>query len=676
MLFKRCFMTTPPKIIMTVSIAALESRLNAACSKADAERWPAAGTPSSETTPGEGNAAGGSGALESSAFGEDETEESRGDEDEFSAGHEDGELANAHEDPVIPPLITEHAALYAIAEEIAIADAPVALDIETYHADRKSGALNPFDPCGNIRLLALCLPAREPWLLDLRALGYDLGPVAGVLETAEVVGQNLKFDLLWLRVKCGIKIQKAFCTMTASRLLTAGSKEPNDLATIVQRHLGIKLPKDQGRSDWGGLFLSPEQLAYSGDDVRHLHSLRAKLEAELKAAALTQVAALEMELLPAVVAMEEAGIAVDQLRLQSIRDSARDAAQMAGDRVRELLSSPALNPGSTDQIKAAMGRAGIVVANTKEETLKAADDGRIIPAILEMRAAEKSAQQAETLLGCIAHDGRIHGRFEPTGTDTGRFACKSPNLQNIGRGSLRECFIAPKGMSLVVADYSQIELRAAAVIAGETKMIEAYQRGEDLHRLTAATVLGKNVADVTKEERQIGKPANFGLLYGQSAKGLVRYAASSYGVTMSEEQAYSIRGAFFRTYGSIRQWHGESRIKAERGVAEVRTVLGRRRLIPSDADGWERFTALVNTPVQGGCADVMKKAILLVAKRLPQGTRVISTVHDELIIETPEDVASETLTTVQTAMIEAMVALFPAVPVEVEAKVCKSWGEK
>jgi DNA polymerase-1 len=115
-----------------------------------------------------------------------------------------------------------------------------------------------------------------------------------------------------------------------------------------------------------------------------------------------------------------------------------------------------------------------------------------VPLILEYKAAKSQAQQAASLIECIAPDGRIHGRFEPTGTATGRFSSKEPNLQNIGRGALRACFVAPAGSKLVVADYSQIELRAAAAIAGETKMIEAYRRGEDLHRGTAAAVLGHN----------------------------------------------------------------------------------------------------------------------------------------------------------------------------------------
>ncbi|MEI6036126.1 MAG: DNA polymerase [Verrucomicrobiae bacterium] len=575
-------------------------------------------------------------------------------------------------EPVVIEITSQKEAFPEIAAAISAAGS-VALDLETFGPGKKDG-LNPWR--GDIRLLTLRVAGGTPWLIDLQATGYDLGDMGRAIEAVEVIAHNAKFDLLWLAVKTGVRPQRVFCTLTAARLLSAGTKPGNNLDQCLERFLGIAPAPDQSRSDWGGMFLTDDQLAYAARDVMHLHDLAARLDGELGGADLDSVKALEMELCPVVVAMEAAGIAMDKAKLQTIRDSARELVRAKADELRLLLKTPSLNPGSPDQLKAALGRVGIELANTNEETLKAANDGKIIPAILALRGAEKSAQQAESLLDCIEGDGRIHGRFEPTGTDTGRFSSKSPNLQNIGRGELRECFLAPEGFRFVVADYSQIELRAAAAIAGEAKMIEAYKRGDDLHKLTAATVLNKPIEEVTKADRQTGKSASFGLLYGQSARGLVRFAASSYGVTLEEDEAEEIRRAFFRTYGALRQWHGESHNIAERGVGEVRTVLGRRRLIPKDADAWQRFTALVNTPVQGGCADGMKRAILLIASRLPAGARLISTVHDEVIVESPEADAEAVCSLVRQSMIEAMAVLFPQVPIEVEAGVCTRWSEK
>jgi DNA polymerase-1 len=574
--------------------------------------------------------------------------------------------------PATTEIIGNHSSLGDIAELVMSAGA-VALDIETY-GERRGDGLDPW--AGDIRLLSLAVPDHEPWLLDLRALGYNLGELKPALEAVEIIVHNARFDLLWLRHKCGLRPAKVFCTLVAARLLTAGTKPGNDLDKCLERYLGIPAAPDHSLSDWGSMFLTEDQLAYAARDVAHLHELADKLWGDLEHDQLDRVARLEFDLIPVIVDMEHAGIAVDADKLRAIEAKARASAAEHAALLRQKLNAPKMNPGSPQQLLEALKAAGIALENTNEETLKAADDGEIIPLLLAFRGSEKLAQQAASLLDCVKQDGRIHGRFDPTGTATGRFSSKDPNLQNIGRGELRSCFIPCPGHRLIVADYSQIELRAAAAIAGETKMIEAYRNGVDLHRQTAAEVLHKPLDAVTKEDRQISKSANFGLLYGQSAPGLVRYAASSYGVHLELDEAEQIRRQFFRTYGHLRQWHGESRNKADAGAREVRTVLLRRRLIPETASEWERFTALVNTPVQGGCADGMKQALVLIAQRLPDGARLISTVHDEVLVEAPEAIAEQVCELVRSSMIEAMATLFPQVPIEVEAGSCSHWGEK
>ena len=569
-------------------------------------------------------------------------------------------------------VVTDRAKLPDIAALLANEDC-IALDIETF-GSRKGDGLNPWR--GDIRLLQIAGGATSIFILDLQALGCCLGPLGELLAGKLVIGHNLKFDALWLRVKCGLRLPRLFCTLTAARLLAAGTKPGNNLDQCLLRYCGIEPASDKSSSDWGGMLLTEDQFAYAARDVAHLHTLKGRLEHELEMNGLDGVAQLEMQLLPIVIDMEHAGFAVNRLELQDIEHNCRIQANEIATQLRRLLNSPHLNLGSPAQLLVALQSKGLELENTNEETLQNCGEKTVVPLILEYRGLEKQAQQAASLIDCIAGDGRIHGQFEPTGTATGRFSSKNPNLQNIGRGDLRNCFVAPEGRTLIVADYSQVELRAAAAIAGETRMIDAYRRGDDLHRATAAAVLGKDASAVTKEDRQLAKAVNFGLLYGQSHKGLVRYAATSYGVTMSEDQADSIRRTFFNTYGHLRQWHGESHVQAEKGIAEIRTATGRRRLIPATASEWERFTALVNTPVQGGCADGMKQAIVLLASQLPQGAQIISTVHDELIVEAEEGAAAGVKEILESTMREAMADLFPQVPIEVEAKVCRSWGEK
>ena len=590
-----------------------------------------------------------------------------------SAG-ETSQTSHTSHSTQFPVFCSSQADIDRIVDDLVLSDTGrIALDLETYGVARGDG-LDPWR--GDIRLLTVCREGGPVWILDLRAIGYDLGRLADILRSATVIAHNAKFDLLWLRHKVGLRAGKVFCTLVAARLLSAGTKPGNDLDKCLHRYLGIPAAADHSLSDWGSMLLGDDQLAYAARDVAHLHDLADKLWGELEHDGLDVVARLEFDLVPVIVEMEAAGIAVDQAKLREIETHAKGQSAEHAALLRNKLGDPKLNPGSPQQLREGLARCGIQVENTNEETLKAADDGDLIPTILAFRGAEKLAQQARSLLDCAKSDGRIHGRFDPTGTATGRFSSKDPNLQNIGRGELRSCFVPAAGHKLIVADYSQIELRAAAVIAGESKMIEAYRNGVDLHRQTAAEVLGKRLDTVTKEDRQMSKACNFGLLYGQSAPGLVRYAASSYGVHLELEQAEQIRRQFFRTYDRLRQWHGTSRNKADAGVREVRTVLGRRRLIPETASEWERFTALVNTPVQGGCADGMKRALVLLAGRLPAEARLLSTVHDEVIVEAPEPIADEVCTLVRETLIEAMAALFPQVPIEVEAGVCAHWGEK
>lgn len=566
--------------------------------------------------------------------------------------------------------------LDAIAGEILGARESVALDIETC-GPKPGGGLDPWR--GDIRLLQLRLPGRDPWIIDLREVGYDLGPLAAALKGTELIGHNIKFDLLWLRVKCGLRLPRVFCTMTAARLLSAGPKREkryHGLDRCLERHLGVRLDADHSSSDWGQENLSDEMLRYAARDVAHLHALRDRLTAEIKTAGLDRVAEVEMRLIPAVAEMENTGMYVDRGQLECLGNEARQRATQLTEKLRQTLGRPDLNPNSHPQLKAALNAAGVRVDSTAEAVLNASADCRIVPIVLEYRGATKRASWAESMIESIGPDGRIHGQFNPTGADTGRFSSREPNLQNIPRGDARRCFTAAAGRKLVIADYSQVELRAAAVLAGEPRMMDAFKRGEDLHRATASALLGKPAGQVTKDERQTAKAVSFGLLFGQGSRGLVRYALTSYGVSLSLEEAEQFRRIFFQAYPGLKEWHDRCWSDARDGRSETRTRLGRRRLIPDGADEWDRFSAAVNTPVQGSCADGIKLAMLAIAEALPGSARIVATVHDELVLEAEESVAEQVRDLVADHMRRSMGAVFPEVPIVVEAKVADNWAEK
>ena len=515
-----------------------------------------------------------------------------------------------------------------------------------------------------------------PWLLDLKAIGYDLGPLKPVLEASEIIGQNLKFDALWLSVKCGVSLCKVFCTMTASRLLTAGSTKPNDLGECLRRYLQVDLPKDQGKSDWGAAVLAPEQLHYAAADVLYLSKLKAALLSEIDTQDLRRALELEDSLIPVVVKMEARGIAVDREKLTVIRNEADRDGRVAKTAIQSLIGDQEFNPNSPAQLLEAFKAHGVQLPDTSQETL-AACSHPLAAQIVSYRGCAKRAEQAKTLLEAVGEDGRIHASFNPTGTRTGRFSSSKPNLQNVSRGRPRECFTAAPGNALIVADYSQIELRAAAGIANEAQMLKAYADNPDLHALTASLILNKPLSKVTKQDRQYGKAVNFGLLYGQTAGGLVDYAKATYGLTLTEEEAARFRARFFDAYKGLRRWHAEAHNMADRGAGEVRTRCGRRRLLPQgDKANWQRFTGLVNTSVQGSCADGLKLAMIDLSKRLPAGAAIVSTIHDELIVEASESCAEEIKRVVESCMVEKMSEIFPEVPIKVDVKICKNWGEK
>lgn len=577
-------------------------------------------------------------------------------------------------------MIRERSELDAIASEIHVTGQSIALDLETYGTSedktiRKDETLDPWR--GEIRLLSLQLPDRVPWLIDLRATGYSLGELGKALEATEVIGHNIKFDALWLARKCNVHLVKMVDTSSASLILSNGdSKLGNRRAQVADRYLGIELRKDQGRSDWGALMLLGEQIQYAVQDVEHLHALKEKLDAELKAAALVGVLRLEMALLPVVVGMELIGFHVNRKKLEELAAEATQERDQVAQTVNNLLGTQDVTLNAPAQLLKALQGLGIALKNTNEESLSECRHP-VAAAILKYRKWKKLKEDVESCIHEIRPDGRIHGQFNPLGTDTGRFSSTEPNMQNITRGELRTAFVASVGNVLVIADYSQIELRAAAYFSVDKRMIETFIKGEDLHTKTASIVLGKSEKEITNEDRQLAKALNYGLLYGQSAEGLVRYAKTRYGVGMTEKQAAKTRAVFFKHYDGLARWHAKAWGELESTeLVEGRTILGRRRLINPEASNWECFQAKTNLVVQGACADGLKLALCEIHRALPKNAKIIATVNDEIIVEAPEAQAERVKKLLAKFMVSVFDKLFKEqVPIKVDTKICENLGE-
>lgn len=268
-------------------------------------------------------------------------------------------------------------------------------------------------------------------------------------------------------------------------------------------------------------------------------------------------------------------------------------------------------------------------------------------ALLRHRDATKTLEFLRSWLELRDPDNVIHATYNVGFVRTGRLSCASPNLQQCA-SSLKPAFIPRPGHVLLDLDYSQVELRVAAFISRSQPMIEAFQRGDDLHRLLAARIAGKAPEDVTSMERKRAKAGNFGLLYGMSPGGFQSYAATAYDVSLTLAEAQAVHSAFFEMWDGMRQWHERAKRRAyERGY--VTSPIGRTQWL-SDLYSKSSFKSshaernALNSPVQGFGSDLMQMAAASIMGTLPgyplprvEGAHVVATVHDEICIEVPED---------------------------------------
>jgi DNA polymerase-1 len=236
--------------------------------------------------------------------------------------------------------------------------------------------------------------------------------------------------------------------------------------------------------------------------------------------------------------------------------------------------------------------------------------------------------------------GRIHGCWEQAVAATGRISSTDPNLQNspirseLGR-KIRGAFIAPKGCQIVSADYSQIELRVLAHLSQDERLLEAFRTGQDIHTRTAMEIFDVSEAEVTRELRTRAKAVNFGVIYGQGESALAK------SLSIERKEAARFIATYFRRYEGVREFMDQTLVSAREGEA-VQSLLGRRRVVPDIKSGnrARRLAAeriAMNMPIQGSAADILKLAMLKLNDPVTAGTKMILTVHDELVFEVPDD---------------------------------------
>lgn len=403
-------------------------------------------------------------------------------------------------------------------------------------------------------------------------------------------------------------------------------------------------------------------------DVSKIKRLINILIPELEKAGLMETAELEFNCIPAVVKMELNGMLLDQNKWDLLSSRLLKEKRNLELSLYERLGK--INLDSPEQLLKVLKSKNIPIEDTKRENLiPLSEKHPVLKILLEYRRVSKIVQGF--ILKLPNHvssvTGRIHPEYLQMGAVTGRFSCMNPNLQQTPRDKeIRSCFIPAPGYGFVMADYSQIELRITAEISGDKKMIEAYQKGMDLHRLTASLLMNKDIMEITKDERQAAKAVNFGLIYAMGARGLKMYAENNYGVKMTMAQAQTFRNRFFSAYKGLVDWH---RQVSQSGLKETRTLGGRRRLW----QGKTNLPGLLNSPVQGTSADITKRALSMLPKTLNgTGAKIIGTVHDEIILEVPQEMLNQTALVLRETMESAGLYYLKKIPVEVDVSIVDS----
>ena len=528
------------------------------------------------------------------------------------------------------------------------------------------------------------------------------------------LAHNAVFDLGWLQEHDIYPAGWVRCSMLASRLLTNGlPNTKHGLDSVVKRYLKKELSKEQQRSDWSG-DLSQEQLEYAANDVAALMELDPILEHRISRDRLGPAFKLECRALPAMAQMWRTGLPWNAENLQQRKvDYEHDIKGLAKDFVLQLDAAlpeehklprdedGSFNLRSKDQGKLRDGTkkyAGFNINSPKQlvekltvllggepprdangkpsasrQALRSyAADHEVIQIYLEWKRCEKRRQMIESIQEKMDDTGFVRASYMQLGAESGRMSCIKPNNQQIPRDKqFRSCVEAPEGWLLVDADFGQMELRLAAAVAKDERMIAAFQAGEDPHTVTAEAI---------GCDRQTAKSANFGLLYGSGPAGLRNYAGGM-GITMTQERAAEIRDEWLGAFQGVAEWQRNNAAAADHTKydkwAETRIPLsGMRRYLQGDMN---RLTVRCNTPIQGAGAAILKCALGNLWPKVKAAgedtVRIAAAVHDEILLLVRESAAEEWAATLKQVMEEAEAKWLGEIPALAEVSVGKTWSE-
>jgi DNA polymerase I-like protein with 3'-5' exonuclease and polymerase domains len=560
--------------------------------------------------------------------------------------------------------------------------------------DTETTALDPYEGIGRLVQLS---DGSDTKVIDLKPFAEkgdlrtlpELAPLRELLAAPKPVkvAHNAKFDAKWVKHHLGVELGGVFDTLLASQLIAAGDQDRrHNLAEVAQVFLGVELDKSEQVSDWAAPELAQSQIEYAARDAATMVPLREKIVDRLKTDELVRVAKLEFDCVMPIASMELAGFYLDRARwleqLEKVKKEqdivAHELQQMlsAGVAQASLFGASEINLNSQSQVTDALKNLGVPVPETTRgwQLQPLAHEYPVVAKLLEYRGVAKSLTSfGENILEFIEpKTGRIHADFRQIGAPTGRFSCSKPNIQQIPHGEeYRRCFRAPEGKKLIIADYSQIELRILAEFSGDENFIEAFQSGADFHTTTAAQVFNVPAEAVTSDQRSFAKRLNFGVVYGIGAS---RFAMMT-GLTQTE--AENIMRRYFGTYRKLDAWLREAgQMVTTKRVA--RTASGRMMRFRFE-EGDRQAIGLAqrngkNMPIQGTSADILKRALRLLHDSLAgTSARLVNIVHDEIIVEADAAEAEMTAEKLERAMVAAGEEFVKRVPVKVDVQTADEW---
>ena len=515
-------------------------------------------------------------------------------------------------------------------------------------------------------------------------------------EDVVIAGHDTK-ALLRALAEADLAIPRvAFDTALAAYVINPAQRTPT-LEELAYRELGISLEPaeeseveaSQAAFDFSGEQASGPDLEGSGRRALAVARLVPPLREQLDARGGTALMeTIELPMIPLLASMEATGVAVDSEFLEEFGTNLRQRLAVLEEEIHQAAGGP-FNINSTLQLREVLyTRLDLPVLKKTPKGVPSTDasvlqklrtEHDVVDKLLEYRELEKlRSTYVDALIPLIEADGRVRGKFNQMAAATGRLSQEQPNLQNIpirseeGR-AIRRAFIAAEGASLLVADYSQIELRILAHLSGDPYLQEAFAADLDIHTATAARINGIDLDDVTTEQRRRAKMVNFGLLYGMEAYGLAQR------LQISRDEAKEQMDAYFSQFTKVAAFM-KGIVADARATGYTTTLLGRRRYLPElassnfrDRQMGERMA--LNAPIQGAAADIIKKAMVELDRKLRSNrmdAAMLLQIHDELVLEVA-DGELEAVEAVTRQVMEGVIEL--DVPLKVETAVGKTLAD-